>query len=251
MAQRVAVIAYHGRPQEGRRLSGPLAIALAALGVLIGGCSFLPSNLPFLGDRDAEPSGARSLGLEDAREDRLHCRGEGRGDCTDWFVVLVERRGVLRIGIETEASQESGVKPALRAALHRDEKRLRSRGPGGRLRLQRQVEPGSYRVRVWSEETGPAIAYRIEARLLSFRLRRFALLEVDDRGPTLALEIAGGSRHGLRVGMRGNVVEGNRRLGRFRITDVYPEGARVEVQGRLAGPVTPSTEVEVELPPSG
>ncbi|MAE97234.1 MAG: hypothetical protein CL910_21495 [Deltaproteobacteria bacterium] len=232
-------------------MPGFVASAVVALAMLVGGCSLLAVDLPFLGDRDAEPSGARGLDLEETHEDRLRCGAEGRGDCSDWFAIDIERRGVLRVGIETEAAPESGVKPPLRAALLRGETRLRSRGPGGKLRLQRQLEPGPYLVRVWSEEAGPAIEYRIEARLLSFRLRRFALLEIDESGGTVALEIAGGSQHGLRVGMGGNVVEGTRRLGRFRITDVYPEGARAEVQGRLGGPLTPSTEAEVELPPSG
>ncbi|MCP5060205.1 MAG: hypothetical protein GY937_26190 [bacterium] len=239
--------------REGSGRVGPRAtvrasmlIALSALIALAAGCSLLP-----MGDGDAEPAGARTIRLEEDLEDRLHCRGEGRGDCADWFAAEVETRGVLRVAIETETSEGSGVKPPIKAALLQDETRLRARGPGGRLRLQRAVEAGTYLIHVWSEEPDLVVPYRIEVRLLPFRLRRFALLEVDTRGGVVALEIAGGSQHGLRVGMTGNVVEGKQVIGRFRVTDVYPEGSRVEVQGRLRRKVTPSTEAEVELPPTG
>jgi hypothetical protein len=60
--------------------------------------------------------------------------------------------------------------------------------------------------------------------------------------------IAGGTQMGFRPGLRGRLVDGGRTLGTFEIIEVYSGGSRVKIEGRLSGPLSGRTAVQVDVP---
>ena len=83
----------------------------------------------------------------------------------------------------------------------------------------------------------------------AFETHVTTVVEVErGRDDAQFVTIAGGERMGFQPGFTGRLVDGGRTIGTFEIVEVYAGGSRVKVRGRLSGPVSGRTVVEVDVP---
>src|SRR4030095_14214787 len=82
-----------------------------------------------------------------------------------------------------------------------------------------------------------------------FETRRAAVLEVEGgRTSEQTVLLDAGEAAQLRPGMRGVLVDAGKKLGSVVIVNVYPDGSRARVEGVLAGPISPRTVAEIQVP---
>jgi hypothetical protein len=82
-----------------------------------------------------------------------------------------------------------------------------------------------------------------------FETRRAAVLEVEgERTQQQSVLLDVGEAAQLRPGMRGVLLDAGKKLGQVVIVNVYPDGSRARVDGALAGPITPRTVAEIQVP---
>jgi hypothetical protein len=248
-----------------------LPALLAAL--LLAACSSQPS------DPDGAAGVASPLPLGVSRTDGLDC---GR-DCSDWYVVTVSAEG--RLAARAAARGLDQGRASLRVELYDAELRVLDRTRGGNLEVvgvEHAVSPGRYYLVVSQRPSDPPLAYRLEARLVRLEPippapppaeaspREPATPKApqpdpappEPAGATLSariLEIEGrpeqrrsvlidqGSRAGLRPGLRGTLVDHGRTLGHIEVTDVYADGSRARLLGRLEGTIGPETRARIRL----
>lgn len=223
------------------------------------------------------PATALPLELGQLAEHSLN-RSEGVLD--DWYKVEIPAEGTLRI----ELSAPTGALPSGVILAMSDEKGLSQIQPtraGGRERveLESPVQAGTEWIWVGTEPeaTGP-IPYQLQANFTArpvkaaprpkpkrsapppplanpappppaFRTVTTVVVEVERAaGEEQFATIRGGQQMGFRTGLKGRFREAGQVIGTFEIVEVYPKGSRVRVHGRLSGPVTEQTEVDVDVP---
>jgi hypothetical protein len=241
------------------------AVLLAAL-LALGGCAKRPP------DADAIPSGANALALDTPRADMLDCRVD---DCADWFRAEVPRKGRLVIELSATPEQETDVRITVSltdgqgATLARDQTIGRTA-----ISVSAGVVPATYLIAIASNHPEARFDYTVTARLVlppppkaapvkkrapvpakppapRFETKRAEVLEVDESGPHgRAVLLGAGSTQGLRVGLRGRLLDGGRSIATLQIVEVYPEGALARIEG---GPgtiaVTSTAEIEIPISP--
>jgi len=62
-----------------------------------------------------------------------------------------------------------------------------------------------------------------------------------------AVLLDAGSTQGLRVGLRGRLLDGGRAIATLEIVEVYPEGCLARVEG-TSGPIGATSSAEIEIP---
>jgi hypothetical protein len=231
-----------------RRVLAGLALAAA-----------LASCAKPLPDLDAEPAGAVLLPFGERHVDTLRC---GDGDCADWYRLEVPAKGALTVEVGPGAAEvpltglTARLVDAEGATVASD-----SLAKGGHLQLRTVVAPGTYLVEVTPADREAAVGYALRGVFKAapappppppaprFETRRAAVLEVEGertQAPTVLLDA--GEAAQLRPGMRGVLVDAGKKLGQVVIVNVYPDGSRARVDGALAGPITPRTVAEIQVP---
>jgi hypothetical protein len=221
-------------------------------------------------DADGSPDHARTLELDVAHSDRLSCQDEEQPDCIDWFVVNLPGEG--EILLEVTAASPEGATPdyAVTVANHRTEPLRHASNQGGPgVRMHWSGDPGDYFVAVSSGAPQPPFRYEIVARYQPappreepkppreepkprFETTSWMVLEVEaERGQPRFVIIDGGSRGGLRRGLRGRLIERGRFLAEIEIVDVFDEGSRARIATELVGRITPQTVAEIDVPVAG
>jgi len=261
------------------RTSGWVAVIGIVFALAVAGCAKKPRPPPPPPpDSDATPQAAQPLAFDELHRDSAD---RTRGDLDDWYRLEVPAAGTVYL--ELSAAQPHGSLPGLFLVLterggvaHVDPTRT-----GGRTRvvLSREVQPGAYLVWVGTEpEAAGSVPYEIRAHFKpkplppkpkprpkavapvapvvappppapAFETHVTSVVEIE-RGQDDAqfVTIAGGERMGFQPGFTGRLVDGGRTLGTFEIIEVYSGGSRVKIRGRLSGPVSGRTVVEVDVP---
>jgi hypothetical protein len=133
----------------------------ASLSFVISGCAWYAiTPKPVLTDPDGQQSYANRLALNETRADTLHCDA---GDCQDWFLIQVDRAGVLEIVVTIPNPETSG---ALRLAFHDTEigaAQFTNWDDVPPLSLRTPVEPGAYFTYVEGDDA--EVAFEIRAKL--------------------------------------------------------------------------------------
>jgi len=209
-----------------------------------------------------------------------HSLNRGQGVLDDWYKVEIPAEGTLRI----ELSAPSGALPSGVILAMSDEKGLAQIQPtqaGGRERveLESPVQAGTEWIWVGTEpEAKGPIPYQLQAYFTArpvkaaprprpkraapppptatpapappaFRTVTTVVVEVERAaGEEQFATIRGGQQMGFQTGFKGRFREAGQVIGSFEIVEVYPKGSRVRVKGRLSGPVTEQTEVDVDVP---
>jgi hypothetical protein len=225
------------------------------------------------------PTPATALPLELGQQAE-HSLNRSQGILDDWYKVEIPAEGTLRI----ELSAPTGALPPGVILAMSDEKGLSQIQPtqaGGRERveLENLVQVGTEWIWVGTEpEAKGAIPYQLQANFTArpvkaaprpklkrsappppvakpalpppaFRTVTTVVVEVERAaGDEQFATIRGGQQMGFQAGLKGSFREAGQVIGTFEIVEVYPKGSRVRVHGRLSGPVTERTEVDVEVP---
>jgi hypothetical protein len=234
-----------------------LSLRILALAASLAGCAM------FRVDADGSPDDARTLELNVAHSDRLACQDEERPDCIDWFVLNLPGEG--EILLEVTAASPEGVTPdyVVTVTNHRTDPLHHASNQGRpEVRMDWSGDPGDYFVAVSSGAAQPPFRYDIVARYQPARPREepqprfettsWMVLEVEgERGQPRFVIIDGGSRSGLRRGLRGRLIERGRFLAEIEIVDVFDEGSRARITTELVDRVTPQTAAEIDVPVAG
>jgi hypothetical protein len=232
-------------------------IAGAAAAALFAACAGAPAP-----DPDGSAETARTIAIE-PHADALRCEADGRPDCADWFRFRVPAAGTLRVSVAPSAPAAAvgpgaKVSPApfelgIAEASGTEIGRARAVGSAPAALPVEAEAPGDY-VAVVSLPPGAGAAdYRLTFDAIETEAKpaaaapvsRWTILEVEPDGGVL---IDGGSRDGLRAGLRGRLRDGTRTLGSVVVVDVFDEGARARIEGSLSGEIGPDTVAEIEGP---
>jgi hypothetical protein len=250
------------------------------LALALAGCARRPPPPPPPPppDADATPEASRLLPFDAPQADSLD---RAAGDLDDWYRIEVAVPGTVRLVLGARAAG-SLANMTLALTDSSGAARVQPLRSGGRERVEveREVAPGTWFVWVGSEpdarQTG-AVAYELRASFLPKpapkpRVRRkpppppapvapppppaprfdtveTTLVEVErPRDDGQFATIVGGAGMGFRPGLRGRLLDGDRVLASFEIVEVYAGGSRVKIHGRLSGPVSGRTAVQVEVP---
>jgi hypothetical protein len=196
------------------------------------------------------------------------------GNCVHWYNVTVPSKGKLRILVEPSElanreqggglfgkKQEASGLPSFDIALsdHQGKSIVRVKSEGGKQRaLESSVAKGSYSVSVWSEAPGRPFAYRLTSKFKAapkprakprFEVRSAMILEAEGWGTDIeAILIDLGSTKGMREDLTGRLVDDGEEIGTFEIEQVYPDGSRARINGRLSRPLGPDTQAEIKVP---
>jgi hypothetical protein len=250
-----------------RRRRGPVVRALAGLAAFAAACaSQAPSPPP---DTDGTQATSRAISYASPRLDRLDCRKDGSGDCTDWFNFQPTAPGILRLVVSPAAP------PAGEAAAVPFELTVADPEGGVIGRAVAGAEPAAVSLDVrdpqifYASVTVPPgtraqdyqLAFESQLRAAppplppppTGKTQRWTVLEVEKKGGTAETRVLidGGRRDALKSGLRGRLVDGQRTLGRIVVVEVFEEGSRARVEGPLAGDITPETVAEIEVPADG
>jgi hypothetical protein len=219
---------------------------------------------PPAADEDGTPQSPRPLGLVIAHVDTLE---RDAGDLDDWYRVEVPSAGTLRIAVDGEGGAPlRGLFVALTDLTGQFPGNPTRSGGRSRIQLNPAVPAGPRLLWIGSEAgTAGKVAYsvrvdftpRAQAKpavakpppapavtVFTSRVVEFAQGQGDKQFAT----IAGGTKAGLAKGMKGRLLDGGRVIGSFEVVDVYPAGSKVQIQGKLAAPITGQTVVEVDVP---
>ncbi|MEX2208169.1 MAG: hypothetical protein WEF50_18245 [Myxococcota bacterium] len=232
----------------------------------LGACAKRPP------DADAIPSGANALALDTPRTDVLDCRED---DCADWFRAEVPRKGKLVIDLSATPEEGTDVRIAVSladgqgATLARDQTIGRTA-----ISVSADVVPATYLIAIASNHPEARFDYTVTARLVlppappkakaapvrrrapvpakppppRFETKRAEVLEVDESGPHgRAVLLDAGSTQGLRVGLRGRLLDGGQPIATLQIVEVYPEGSLARIEGG-PGTIGVTTRAEIEIP---
>lgn len=250
------------RRSSQRRRRAAAGLGACAAGVLLAGCvSHEPPPPP---DTDATPETAQSLPLTGPRPDTLRCDDASGPDCVDWFRFRPTAPGLLRVAILAQPAAGEpppSVPPPFELVVVEEGGTEIGRATASEATPTATVgfevrDPKSYlasvRLPPGSGTQGYQLAFEAQLRTApppATKTRRWTVLEVDQGGagePSVLID--GGRSDGLRTGQRGRLVEGERTLGRIVVVDVFEEGARAKVEGRLSGTITAETVAEIEVP---
>jgi hypothetical protein len=193
--------------------------------------------------------------------DALDCR---RQDCERWYKTTVGEDGTFSVEV---AAQPSGGAPGdfsvvlWDATLEEPLARVPNAGLG-RVRLDRKVPANTYLVSVVAANRARPFDFQVivdfapappppppEPPAPQFRTHTSSILEQVGYGQdTVAVLLESGSNAGMRVGLRGRLVDEDMEIGAVVIEQVYPDGSRARVEGSLRAPVTHRTVAEIEVP---
>jgi hypothetical protein len=227
---------------------GPALLLLAA--ALVAGCAKPPPDL------DGEPGGAIGLPLGQVHADTLACK---KGDCADWYRIAVPGPGKLSVELDPAGGKDGGA--GLAARLVDASGAALAQADGAAPRLHSEVSEGAVLVQVTPASPEAELAYAITARFKPapppapkaaeprFETRSAAVLEVEgERTDHIAVLLDAGEAAKLVPGLRGRLVDHGKTIGAIVVQDVYPDGSRARVDGRLAGQIGPHTTAEIEVP---
>lgn len=214
------------------------------------------------GDPDSRPEGATLLPLDRTWPNSLDC---GR-DCVDWYRTQVDGSGTLDVTVDSRTA--SGPPPRFYVELYGSDMRALGSAigdPGGTARVRARVGPGAYLTRVRVD--GGAMGYEIRARLLRPVVRKTEPEKKQQQRPAptrqvnaRVIEVEGhagsdqrvlidqGGNAGVRPGSRGRLVDAGRTLAEIEVIEVFPEGSRARVLGRMQGVVSSETRAEIQVP---
>jgi hypothetical protein len=247
-------------PRPGRRAAA--ALAASALPLALAGC--ISREPPPPPDTDATPETAQALPLTGPRPDSLRCDDAAGPDCVDWFRFRPTAPGMLRVAIAPQVpagEAAPSTPPPFELVVVEEAGAEIGRSVAGPETPVALVgfevkEPKTYLASVRLPPKSGTQAYQLafEAQLRTApppatKTRRWTVLEVDPNaagGPSVLID--GGRADALRAGQRGRLVEGERTLGRIVVVDVFEEGARARIEGRLSGTITADTVAEIEVP---
>jgi hypothetical protein len=242
--------------------SASLAIGLSLGLGIAAGCTTCPANdIPGHG----YAQGALYLAPDQERVDSLRCRRWwGRPDCQRWYKTNVGEEGTFSVEVNARSADRSprGFSVVLWDGTEYEELLVRSNAGMHRVQLDREVPPDTYLVSVIAVNDAKAFDFRISVgfepapppppipRLApKFKIHTSSILEQEGYGQdTVAVLIESGREDGLRVGLKGRLVDDGAEIGKLVIEQVYPDGSRARVEGTLLGPVTYETVVEIDVP---
>jgi hypothetical protein len=242
-------------------------------------------------DTDGVRTGAAQLPLGEARADQLWCPsgcgGKG-GDCGDWWHVEAPKAGKLHDRVENAAPKDkdgktgeldprSGliVKVVDGGGASLGHAEAAGAAPAA---VTSKVEEGSYFVLVEPLDPKRKAAQPYSVRVVfeapkpkpvpvvveppppppppppepRFQTLTTPILEVEGPPgrPTRVL-LEGGSAAGLRGGLQGRIVDGGRVIAPIEIEQVFEGGSRARLLGPAAGRITPTSEVQIDVPVGG
>lgn len=229
-------------------------------------------------DPDGMRGQAAELNKNGFAEDQLDCRN---GDCQDWYRVRVDREGLLMItGRLTQSASSDGgdaITVNLEDGFGDSIESLPVSGESGQS-LSRKLSPGVYLVSVSSDQKTSLTPYEISTRFESrtraaptrrprpqvkkpvapppppeptYRRVDSEVLEVEGQmaRPTgVLLEL--GRKNGVYSGLKGELFEGDSKVGEIVIVDIYEEGSRGKLTAPLLRPITPSIRAVLLFPDS-
>ena len=247
----------------------PLELLLFGL-LALGVCAKRPP------DTDATPPGANALALDTPRRDSLDC---GKDDCADWFRVDVPSKGRLVTDLSAEAPAGEDVRISISLADANGATLARDQTIGrAAISVSAEVVPGTYLIAIASNHPSARFEYSVTPRLLlppppppkpvalpikrnpapvkppppappRFETKRAEVLEVHENGPHgRAVLLDAGASQGLRVGLRGRLLEGGRAIGTLEIVEVYPEGCLASVEGTGSNAIGTAGVAEIDIP---
>jgi len=225
-----------------------------ALGIwvlaLVASCAKPPPDL------DGEPGGAVGLPLGQVHADTLACK---KGDCADWYKIAIPGPGKLSVEIDSAGGKNGAA--GLAARLVDPNGAALAQADGASPRLHSDVSEGTLLVAVTPASPDAELSYEISARFKPapppppkpveprFETRSAAVLEVEgERTDHVAVLLDAGEGAKLAPGQRGRLVDQGKTIGAIVVQDVYPDGSRARVEGRLTGQITPHTTAEIEIP---
>lgn len=210
-------------------------------------------------DPDGIRDGANALALQRQWSDSLSCGA----DCADWYRTSVPSSGTFALIVDSTASAKSP--PSFAVELwSQDGRRLDSKlgTPGSGVQVRAPVSAGTvYTVVKLSKGD---VAYTIRARLLAakadpppqttprpppvrYRTVSASVIELEGRGQGQKVLIDKGTNDGLQRGQRGRLVDGGRTLAEVEIVEVFAEGSRARLLGKLGGVVSGNTRAEIQV----
>ena len=242
-------------------------------------------------DTDGLRTGAAPLPLQDPRADQLWCPagcgGKG-GDCADWWLVNVQKSGKLHVKLENQPWKDADGKPkdldprvgiVLELVDHDGAALGRAEAVGAApAALTAPVAPGTYYALVEPldpKRKGPE-PYQIEARVElpkpppspppqarppsppppppAPRVQTLTTPIVELEGPAgrpTAVLLDAGRSAGLRSGLVGRIVDHGQTIAPIEVIEVFDGGSRARLTGPTAGRITPSSEVQIDVPAAG
>ena len=214
-------------------------------------------------DLDGLPAGASSLPLNQWRTDQLHCK---RGDCADWYRVVVAKRGHLNIEMSAPVF-DSQAHPMTLTLADEHARSLDETGSSEpTLTVGSPLKPGPFLVRVKSpEQQRRALGYDIIAHFVKwepppppaplppqFEVLESEVLEHERRpGEPESVLLSRGRQDGLVENLYGRLLNGDAEIARIQLIDVYPDGSRARLLDTPQAVITPSTRAEIDIPVSG
>lgn len=211
-------------------------------------------------DPDGIREGANVLALKRQWSDSLSCGP----DCADWYRTQVASSGTFAVDIDSTASAKSP--PSFSVELwSQDGRRLDSKlgTPGGAVQVRAPVSAGWVYTAV--KVSKGDLGYSVRARLLTARAPsppspppspprvRYkdvtaSVIELEGHGEGRKVLIDKGTDAGLRSGQRGRLVDGGRTLAEIEIVEVFAEGSRARLLGKIGGVVSGSTRAVIQVP---
>ena len=213
-------------------------------------------------DVDGSPSGANRLPLNQWRNDQLHC---SRGDCADWYRLVVSQRGHVNIEISTTHFDSESSYVMLTLADEHASKIDETGSSGITLKVGSELEPGVFLVRVKTPEGSPsALGYEIVAHFAKwepppppapkplppqFKALGSKVLEYERRpGEPESVLLSLGSDDGLVEDLFGRLLNGDDEIAKIQVVDVYPAGSRARLLESPKAVITPATHAEIDIP---
>jgi hypothetical protein len=252
--------------RPGQRLAS-LPLLFAAV-IALCACAKRPA------DADATPAGASALALDTPRSDVLDCR---QHDCADWYRVEVPSKGSLVVDLSAVAAADEDVRISVSLADGQGATLARDQTIGrAAISISAAVLPATYLIAIASNHPVARFDYTVTARLVlpppppkpvvqpkrptkppvlkpppapRFETKRAEVLEIHEDGPhgrTVLLDV--GAAQGMRLGLRGRLLDGGRVIAAIEIVEIYPEGCLARIDGAGATAISTSSAVEIDIP---
>ena len=211
-------------------------------------------------DPDGIRDGANVLALQRQWSDSLSCGP----DCADWYRTQVSSSGTFAVDIDSTASAKSPSSFTVEL-WSQDGRRIDSKlgTPGRALQVRAPVTAGwvytavkvskgdlgyTIRARLLKAKAQPRPAPVPQAPRVQYRSVTASVIELEGHGQGRKVLIDKGTDAGLRSGQKGRLVDGGRTLVEIEIVEVFAEGSRARLLGKLGGVVSGSTRAVIQVP---